>query len=261
MSDARCAMAGARAANDSPVEWGHLVPAEEWRTYLAAIDALRKAGLRFLLGGAFGMAAYTGRWRNTKDIDFYILPHQRSVAVEALGKAGFLDYYEQRPYDRGWIYRATHQGVIVDLIWGSPNRRSEVDDLWFARAPQIALRGEKLEVVPVEELLWVKLYVLQKDRSDWPDTINLLYAAAGSLDWEHLITRLDEDQPLLEAMLVVFGWLCPHRVADLPAHFRPRPAKQRPSGRPADVDTHRLRLLDTRPWFAALQPADQPMQI
>src|ERR1051325_10484166 len=56
------------------LEWTRGIHDEQWEVYSIAIQTLRKAGVRFLLGGGFALAAYIGRWRNTKDIDFYIFP-------------------------------------------------------------------------------------------------------------------------------------------------------------------------------------------
>src|SRR5438552_20733 len=69
------------------LEWANAITSEHWATYCMAIGALRGAGIPFLLGGGFALGAYIGRWRNTKDIDFYILPQDREVAVNALAKA------------------------------------------------------------------------------------------------------------------------------------------------------------------------------
>jgi hypothetical protein len=224
------------------------------------MEAVRAAGVEFLLGGAFGLAAYTGRWRNTKDIDFFVLPEAREAAVAALTRIGFTDYYDTLAYDRGWIYRATREGVIVDIIWSTPNRRAEVDGQWFARARPVQVRNEELRAIPAEELLWIKLYVMQRDRCDWPDLINLLYAASAQLDWEHVKQRLQDDLPLLQALLLVFAWVCPDRVSDLPAALRK--GTVRPIGRRGgSAGPSRIDLLDSRPWFAALQPCEQPMQL
>ena len=155
--------------------WATIVPQEQWKIYLDAIRVTRKTGAQFLLGGAFGLAAYTGRWRNTKDLDFFVLPSDKDEVVDALTKAGFEDYYPTLAYDRHWIYRATRDGVIVDTIWQTPNCRAVVDDHWFDRKRDVLLRGESLAAIPAEELLAIKLYVLQRDRCDWPDLINLLY--------------------------------------------------------------------------------------
>lgn len=78
-------------------------------------------------------------------------------------------------------------------------------------------------VLPVEEMIWDKLYVMQRDRCDWPDTLNLLYAAGPTLDWQYLFGRLASDAPL-----------------GLPP----------PQAGP-DTDRARADLLDRRAWFAA----------
>lgn len=243
--------------------WGRIVPEAEWRIYQKAIEALQRRGVEILLGGAFGLAAFTGRWRNTKDIDFFILPNRREEAIAALHEIGFKDYYDQLPYDRGWIYRATRDGLIVDLIWGTPNRRTEVDALWFERAPEVRLRKQRLGVIPPEELLWIKLYVLQRERCDWPDILNLLYVLAGQLDWDHLLSRVEEDAPLLAGVLHVFAWLCPDKASLLPDSVISRFGVDLPMNarKPVRQRRRRIDLLDTRPWFAAWQPPDRAMNV
>ena len=94
--------------------------------------------------GGFALAAYTGRWRNTKDIDFYILPEDREATIKALSSRDFVDYYNQRPYDPGWIYRGVRDDVIVDIIWSMANRRSRVDEQWFERSRRVKIRGRKV---------------------------------------------------------------------------------------------------------------------
>lgn len=215
-----------------------------------------------MLGGAFGLAHYTGRCRNTKDIDFFVLPEEKDKVIDAVTKAGFEDYHSTCAYDRGWIYRAVQNEVIVDTIWRTPNRRSEVDEQWFQRAGSMVLREEKLMVVPAEELLCIKLYVLQRDRCDWPDVLNLLYACGPDLDWKHILKRMDSEKPLLEGLLHVFNWVAPSNAAQLPAWLREEMHLAAPSS--ADLalaPERRVELLDSRPWFAAFQPADKPMQL
>src|SRR5947208_9059987 len=64
--------------------WAETISPKEWVVYRRAIEAVRGAGIRFLLGGGFALASYTGRWRDTKDIDFYIHPRDRKKAIAAL---------------------------------------------------------------------------------------------------------------------------------------------------------------------------------
>src|SRR5438128_2215166 len=93
-------------------DWAEAISESEWRVYQAAIQALRGAGIRFMVGGGFALATFTGKWRDTKDIDFYVMPGDAPAARKALELAGFTDYYEQLAYDRKWIYRNVQDGVI-----------------------------------------------------------------------------------------------------------------------------------------------------
>src|SRR6516162_3569790 len=104
--------------------WSNALSEEEWVIYSKAIDAARSSGARFMLGGGFALATFTGRWRDTKDIDFYIHPRDRAAAIAAVTRAGFRDYFSRRPYDRKWIYRSVRGDVIVDLIWSMANQRA-----------------------------------------------------------------------------------------------------------------------------------------
>jgi len=228
--------------------WTEKIPDAEWAIYDAAISAVRTTNCPFMLAGAFSLASYTGHWRNIKDIDFYILPGDREPFIEALTRAGFCDYHLKLPYDRRWIYRSCKEDCIVDLIWAMANQRAQVDEEWFEHAPEIYVRGQTLKVAPAEELLWCKLFVLQRDRCDWPDVINLIHSLGSNLDWEHLLKRLDNDLPLLAGVLNVYGWLCPGNDLLLPASLRELVPHSGKRGA-LHEDAENIRLLDSRPWF------------
>ena len=243
-------------------EWTAIVPEEEFAIYDKAIKGVRPLALPFLLGGAFGLATHTGRWRNTKDIDFFVMPAHHEAFIGALRNAGFEDYYKTLPYDRGWIFRGIQNGVIVDIIWDTPNRRTQVDDEWVQRASHINFRGEDMLAVPAEELLFIKTFVIQKDRCDWSDLINLLCFQAAHLDWEHVIKRYGPELPLLRAVLNVFAWICPVEAAQIPEKIRAQLGVEiEMPENPEDMTRQRVNLLDSRPWFAAYQPMDAPMKL
>ena len=238
--------------------WASAIPAAEWSIYVRAMSALRAAAVPFMLGGGFAFAAYTGRWRDTKDIDFYVRPDDREKAVQVLDQEGFNDYYRRLPYDRKWIYRSIRSDFIVDVIWAMANQRAQVDDLWFQRAPTVAIRGQKLFVIPLEELIWCKLYIVQRDRCDWTDILNLLFARGAHLDWRHLLYRLQDDRPLLQALLIVYRWICPRSAFQLPRWLwhacPPRPLN-------AATALKRSRFLDSRAWFAPMLTANRKLEI
>jgi len=241
--------------------WPAVIPDREWALYRQALAAARDSGVQFTIGGGFALAFYTGRWRNTKDIDLYVIRGDRERLIAALNKAGFGDYYEQRPYDRGWIYRSVQDGVIVDVIFAMANRRTEVHPVWLERAPRVTLREETFQILSAEELLWAKLYVLQRDHSDWPDLLNLIYATGPRLDWDHLLGRLGADAQLLKALLELFTWLAPNRAAELPHNLRRELQLSSPPRIAPEEEQRRVRLLDSRAWFAAYHPKDQPVEI
>lgn len=230
--------------------WESRIPDADWMAYCRVIREARSAGIRFAFGGGFATAVYTGQFRNTKDFDFYILPEDRDRMKEAISRAGLQDYFERLPYDRSWIYRASRGDVIVDAIWQMANYRAPVDPEWLSRGPEVTLRDERLRAIPIEELVWSKLYIIQRERCDWSDVLNLIDAQADAIDYDRLADRLSEDLPLLSAALLVYGWLAPDRSGDIPADIWSRLALPRPSHDPdPDLPLRRANLLDSRPWF------------
>lgn len=230
-------------------EGGAGIPDAEWAVNREAIRQMRARNISFAFGGAFALAAYTGSLRNTKDFDVYVRPGDRDAMIRALTDAGLEDHFDRLPYDRSWIYRASRGDIIVDAIWAMANQRARVDDDWLFRGPGVTIRGEQLRAIPVEELIWSKLYVLQRDRCDWGDVFNLLDAQAPTVEWERLLGRLAEDQPLLAGALELFGWLLPDRVDAVPPMVWSRLGISRPGREQLRDPPERVRLLDSRPWF------------
>lgn len=236
--------AGAGAA------WPAQIPDEQWSIYRRVLDELEAAAIPVAFGGAFALATYTGDLRNTKDFDLYVLPGDREPAITAMTRAGLADYFAVAAYDRSWIYRGTRDDTIVDAIWAMANLRTLVDRDWLSLGPEVELRDRRVRSIPPEELIWSKLYVLQRERSDWPDVLNLLDAVGPTLDWPRLLERLGRDRPLLSAALSVFGWLAPARAAEIPGWVWDETGA--PRGEPPRTGAlvrARADLLDSRPWF------------
>jgi hypothetical protein len=232
------------------------MPAEDWPPYHEAIQAVQDAGVPFAVGGGLAFGCYAHRPRYTKDLDLFLRPADRERAVAAIRQVGFEDYHDREPYQRHWIYRGYRDGLILDLIWQMANERATVDDEWLARGPVIAIHGTPVRLVPVEEMVWAKLYVVQRERTDWPDVWNLLARSGPRLDWDHLVRRAGADLPLLAAALQVFAWLAPG-----PAGALPPDVWQRLGVAPPADDLERPRraaLLDGRDWFS---PADEPSDL
>ncbi len=241
--------------------WSALIPEDQWTVFARGTGAIDAAGIPFLLHGALALATYTGHWRNTKDVDVIVRAGDQQRAIGALRAAGFEDYHAQLAYDRSWIFRGFKDGVLFDVIWALPNHRVLVDDAWFEHARPLWLRGRLFATVPVEELIRVKLYVLQRERCDWVDVLNVLAGAVHRIDWQHLVERMGRDLPLLHAALAVFNWLSPNRAGALPEWLREQfalPVMEVDDA--AAAEERRVRLFDSRPWFALHQPVDQVLE-
>ncbi|HUR96272.1 MAG TPA: hypothetical protein VMY76_16965 [Gemmatimonadales bacterium] len=230
--------------------WAPEIPEAQWRVYRRVLEEAEVAGIPVAFGGAFALAAYGGELRNTKDLDLYILPEDRHAMIEAMSRAGLTDYYDQAPYDRAWIYRGAHGESLVDAIWAMANLRTLVDMDWLTLGPELQIHGNRVRPIPAEELIWSKLYVLQRSRSDWLDVLNLLDAMAPRLDWDRLMMRMGPDLPLLAAALSVFAWLAPARASQIAEQVWTRAGARPPEAPPErHVTRARADLLDSRPWF------------
>jgi hypothetical protein len=223
--------------------WINNVDEEDWLIYEKFLQEAFAAGVSFALGGAFALAVYTNHLRNTKDLDIYVTPSDKDSLIQATVRCGFEDFFSHLPYDRNWIYRSCFHSSIVDIIWAMPNRRAVVDVRWLTAGPIVCVRGRSLRVLSIEELIWSKMYVMQRERCDWPDVMNALYHSGPLINWDHLLERVSDDLPLLQSVLAVFAWLCPDRSRKIPDRvWRHIQAENSKCG-------SRAHLLDTRPWF------------
>jgi hypothetical protein len=226
-------------------------PGQQWDLYWEVLEAAAEREIPHAIGGGFAVSAYTHRDRDTKDLDIYVLPQHREAMIQLLNDHGLADYYETKPYDRWWIYRGTRDGFIVDVIWAMANHRQQIDDLWMS-GPEIELQGRMVKVLPAEALVWDKLYIMQRDRCDWPDILNLLYGVGSQINWEYMLSRLGEDRLLLAGALSVFRWISPGRAAALPSWIWQRLGLPDDSGSNKEIEERNVKLLDTRPWYGPL---------
>ncbi len=241
-----------------PIDWPMFIPHGERELYAAAFSAFRARELPFAIGGGLAFSAYARRWRYTKDLDLYIRPDDSDAMVEVLQQAGFPDLFEKKKYDRGWSYRGHHNEVIVDLLWGMANYRSWVDDTWL-EGPLVKFEGQNVRLLSPEDLLFAKLYVMQRGRCDWPDLLNVLSAVGPQMDWQRVLDRVGDDARLVGGLVSVFSWLCPAKARELPEwlweHLGLSGPPTSSSGQP---DGKRASLLSHGDWFGS---SEGPVEI
>lgn len=173
--------------------------------YQSAIRYLRKASVPFLVGGAYSYARHTGLERHTKDFDLFLRPRDCDRALETLAAAG---YSVKRPFPH-WLGKALSGEHCIDLIYGSGNGVATVDDGWFEHAVADRVLDTDVLLCPVEETIWSKSFVMERERYDGGDVVHLIRGAGRELNWQRLLDRFGQHWRVLLAHLVLFGFVYP----------------------------------------------------
>jgi hypothetical protein len=74
-----------------------------------------------------------------------------------------------------------------------------------------------VKVIPVEEMIWQKAFIAERERYDGNDVAHLLRARAERVDWRRLVKRFGPYWRVLFAHLVLFGFVYPAERRRIPA--------------------------------------------
>jgi hypothetical protein len=176
--------------------------------YRHVVQVLSVAEIPFLVGGAYAFNCYTGITRYTKDLDIFIRQQDYERLYEVLTTVG---YQVELTYPH-WLAKVNSNGEFVDVIFNSGNGASIVDNAWFERAVKVELFGIQIGLCSVEESIWTKAFVMERERFDGADIVHLLRARSEQIDWPHLLQRFGEHWRVLLFHLIAFGFIYPmHR--------------------------------------------------
>lgn len=192
------------------------IPEEERQVYQRALRALNAGGVRYVVSGLYALYEYTGIYRKTKDLDIFVEPSVVVEAARTLKNVGFNVYLEQSH----WIGKAMMHGKQTDLIYGMGNGQSFIDELWYERSRPSILAATPVRMAPAEDLIWHRLYVSERHRSDMSDVLHLILCRGRELDWQHLIKRVGNDFRLLLAQIHLFDFAYPGHRANVPHEVR-----------------------------------------
>ena len=184
--------------------------------YRHVIGVLRAGSVPTLVGGAWAFEAYTGIGERTKDLDLFLRPSHAERALELLRAAG----HETEMTAPTWIAKAKMGEHVVDLIFSSGNGISVVDDLWFGHARWAQILGHRTRLIPIEEMIWSKGFIMERERFDGADVIHLLRAARGKLDVDRLLARFGLHWRVLLAHVTLFDYVYPSDRALIPDRLR-----------------------------------------
>jgi hypothetical protein len=185
---------------------------EAGEVYGEALDALDRAGIRYLLGGAMALNAYTGIWRDTKDLDVFVPEKTVARVLGTLEDAGF----ETEVTDPLWLAKGWRGDLFADVIHATHNGTGSVDETWFENAKEISVLDRRVFVIPAEEMILSKIFVVAKDRCDADDVLHVIFATRGELDWERMLDKIGDHWELLLAYLHFYRYVYPSHTHYLP---------------------------------------------
>jgi hypothetical protein len=184
--------------------------------YLRVMEALQTGGVGFLVGGAWAFEAHTGIGGRTKDLDLFLRPGDVEAATSVLESKG----YRTELTSPLWIGKAFDGDEVVDLIFSSGNGICTVDDAWFEHSASSTVMGRNVGLIPIEEMIWSKAFLMERDRFDGPDIQHLVLAADGALDGDRLLARFGVHWRVLLAHVVLFDYAFPSKRGLLPDALR-----------------------------------------
>ena len=185
---------------------------EEGRIYGEALDALDRAGVSYMLGGALALNAHTGIWRDTKDLDVFVSERDVARVLEVLGEAGF----EMEVAEPHWLAKAWKGDLFVDVVYANDSGTVAVEESWFENAEEIEVLGRRVCVIPAEEMFLSKIFVASRDRWDMSDVLHLIFVKCGELEWGRILAGVGEHWELLLAYLHLYRYVYPSHAHYLP---------------------------------------------
>lgn len=181
--------------------------------YREALAALFNAGVPFLVGGAYALERYTGIARHTKDFDVFVRPGDCERTLDVLSEIGC----QTDLTFTHWLGKGFRGDDFMDVIFSSGNGIATVDDLWFTHAVPAEVLGLAVKLSPVEEMIWSKSFVMERERYDGADIAHLIRAQGQTLDWQRLLQRFDEHWHVLLSHVVLFRYIYPGERDRVPA--------------------------------------------
>jgi hypothetical protein len=181
--------------------------------YRTALEMLNRSGVPYLVGGSYAFQYYAGISRTTKDFDIFVRPRDVQRVLDVLTKAGFKTEIAF-PH---WLAKAHHGDKFIDVIFSSGNAVAEVDDEWFAHAVNEEVLGVPVRLCPVEEMIWSKALIMERERFDGADVAHLFRHCSGMLNWDRLVRRFGNNWRVLLSHITLFGFIYPGERALVPS--------------------------------------------
>lgn len=173
--------------------------------YREVLQLLNESKIPFMLGGGFALRHYTGIYRDIKDLDLFCKGGDYTRILMFFAEHGF----QTELTDVRWLAKIVKGDHFVDLIFNTVNNICTVDDVWFEHSVASELFGMPVRLIPVEEMIWCKIYVQNRERYDGSDVNHAILKQGRTLDWKRLWGRIEQHWHLLFAQILSFQFVYP----------------------------------------------------
>ena len=178
---------------------------EQRALFIEVLRHLIAQQIPFAISGAFALHQHTGIWRDTKDLDLFLIHEDVPRALELLTAGDF----EAEVCDPVWLCKARRADFFVDLITGMSNAVITVQRDWIERASLAEVLGVPVKVLAAEELIASKLFVTRRERFDGADIVHVIHGTGGKLDWNRILQIIGEHWMMLLWALVLYQYVYP----------------------------------------------------
>ena len=189
-----------------------VIPKQTLAFYRRAVDALLAARAPFLVGGSYAFERYTGIARHSKDFDIFAREQDVDAILTILEAMGCR---AERTFPH-WLAKAYQRDDYVDVIYGGGSGIATVDEQWFEHAVDGEVLGARVKLIPAEEMIWSKGFVMERERYDGADLAHVILRRGKQLDWDRLLHRFGPDWRVLMGHLVMFGYVYPSERDTVP---------------------------------------------
>jgi hypothetical protein len=184
--------------------------------YTRALDALMREGPPFVVSGLYALHQHTGIYRETKDLDVMLQPSHVEEAARVLKAAGFRVVLSAAH----WLAKARDGELFVDLVYGMANGLHLIDASWIRHAYNGEIAEIPILVTAPEDLIFHRLFIWERHRSDMSDIAHLILMYGDRMDWDRLIWRVGDHWRLLLAQIHFFDFVYPGRYDSVPRPVR-----------------------------------------
>ncbi len=173
--------------------------------YGALIDLFLSYQQKFMVGGTYAFASYTGIERPTKDVDFFCTSEEYPKLLQLCSDHG----YQTELLDKAWIAKVHSHTLTADIIFAERNGLVKVSDEWYHRSKKGEVLGRLVMLMPIEEMIRSKAYIQARNRFDGADVVHLILRHGKEIDWKYLYKTMETDWELLLSYLLLFNFVYP----------------------------------------------------